>query len=88
MGKRARAALFPADVPASRLIGPPDDQWPGAAVDGRFRLYRSASAGLHAAQPPGPHDSLEHLMAQADSALYQAKAAGRDRVHGQVPDME
>lgn len=60
-------------------------EYPFMARSGN-RLAVTMSAGLHAAQPPGPHDSLEHLMAQADSALYQAKAAGRDRVHGEVPD--
>ncbi|UTL83714.1 GGDEF domain-containing protein [Pseudomonas putida] len=30
---------------------------------------------------PGPHDTTASLLAQADAALYQAKAAGRNTVH-------
>jgi diguanylate cyclase (GGDEF)-like protein len=30
---------------------------------------------------PGPRDSTSSLLAQADAALYQAKAAGRNTVH-------
>ena len=30
---------------------------------------------------PGNKDSTASLLAQADAALYQAKAAGRDTVH-------
>lgn len=30
---------------------------------------------------PGPKDSTANLLAQADAALYQAKAAGRNTVH-------
>ncbi|MNV79265.1 putative diguanylate cyclase YdaM [compost metagenome] len=30
---------------------------------------------------PGPSDSTASLLAQADAALYQAKAAGRNAVH-------
>jgi len=30
---------------------------------------------------PGPNDSTANLLAQADAALYQAKAAGRNTVH-------
>jgi len=38
------------------------------------------SVGLWCAVP-GPHDSTAGLLAQADAALYQAKAAGRNTVH-------
>jgi len=30
---------------------------------------------------PSPRDSTSSLLAQADAALYQAKAAGRNTVH-------
>lgn len=49
-------------------------------------LRVTLSVGLHASQPPGPHDSLERLMACADAALYEAKAHGRDQVRGSLPD--
>lgn len=49
-------------------------------------LQVTLSVGLHASQPPGPHDSLERLLACADAALYEAKALGRDQVRGSLPD--
>lgn len=44
-------------------------------------LIVAFSAGLRSATPVATDDDLEHLLSQADTALYQAKAAGRDRVH-------
>jgi len=38
----------------------------------------TVSAGVASLQ--GPHDTMAELIARADSALYQAKAAGRNRV--------
>lgn len=38
------------------------------------------SAGLCAISPVGPQDTLEHLLAHADTALYEAKSAGRNQV--------
>ena len=45
-------------------------------------LALTFSAGLRSAEPPTPQDSLEQLLAQADAALYQAKAEGRDQLRG------
>ena len=43
-------------------------------------LHITFSAGLRSAAPPLPEEHLEQLLSQADAALYQAKAAGRDQV--------
>jgi diguanylate cyclase (GGDEF)-like protein len=57
------------------------------AALGAFSLPTSAghvavtvSAGVAATDPEDP--SLERLLVEADAALYVAKAAGRNRVHG------
>ncbi|MCW5876792.1 MAG: sensor domain-containing diguanylate cyclase [Anaerolineales bacterium] len=42
-------------------------------------LEMRASLGV-ASKAPRAEDSLEHLLARADEALYEAKQAGRDRV--------
>jgi two-component system, cell cycle response regulator len=52
------------------------DAIPGLPLNDRVTL----SIGL--AQWEGPEDTPERLLSRADKALYQAKAAGRDRVIG------
>ena len=49
-----------------------------ALVTDKGTVRPTASAGLSSAEP-GEYD-LERLIAQADDALYRAKAAGRNRV--------
>jgi diguanylate cyclase (GGDEF)-like protein len=46
--------------------------------DGGERLHLTASIGL--AMLLGAHDTVEQLIERADSALYRAKAEGRNRV--------
>lgn len=43
-------------------------------------MHATVSMGLRAAEPLHPGDTLEKLLSQADSALYEAKNAGRDQV--------
>ena len=43
-------------------------------------LQVTVSIGLVACAGVSPHDSLGALMSDADAALYEAKAAGRDRI--------
>lgn len=56
------------------------------ALPGGGTLQVTLSLGLHAVHPPGPGDSLERLLALADSALYQAKAGGRDQLRAYGTD--
>ncbi len=56
------------------------------ALPGGGTLQVTLSVGLHAVHPPRPHDSLERLLALADSALYQAKAGGRDQLRAYGTD--
>ena len=48
-------------------------------VSGDTSLRVTASFGL-AVATPGHQPTIEALLAQADAALYRAKAMGRDRV--------
>jgi diguanylate cyclase (GGDEF)-like protein len=41
-------------------------------------IQLSFSAGIAAAS--GPRDTVDGILARADAALYEAKAAGRDRI--------
>lgn len=43
-------------------------------------LHATVSMGLHAARPLRAGDTLEQLLSRADSALYEAKRAGRDQI--------
>lgn len=43
-------------------------------------LHATVSMGLRAAQPLTPDDTLEKLLSDADTALYEAKHGGRDQV--------
>ncbi len=52
-------------------------------VEGREPLAITVSIGL-VWGVAGPGCSLQHLLKQADDALYRAKRAGRDRVVGQT----
>lgn len=48
-------------------------------------MHATVSMGLRAAEPLHPGDTLERLLSQADSALYQAKNAGRDQIRQHTP---
>ena len=41
----------------------------------------TVSIGLAHASPQHPPPDLQQLLTRADTALYQAKTSGRDRVH-------
>ncbi len=79
------AVLFPqTDADQARaVIGRLRDQIASAVIDagasaGGQQLHTTVSVGL--AVLPGEAASLTDILALADSALYRAKSAGRDRV--------
>ncbi|BCH32342.1 GGDEF domain-containing protein [Mesorhizobium sp. L-8-10] len=70
-GQTARQARVVAETIRTRFAD-------AALVTDKGTVRPTASAGLSSAEP-GEYD-LERLIAQADDALYRAKAAGRNRV--------
>ena len=55
------------------------------ATEGQSSMHITISIGLHAAASLEPSDTLEHLLAKADQALYMAKRKGRNQVHPCAP---
>lgn len=82
MGGEEFALLLPgADAESARAVAERARAAVAALhVPGRA-LTCSAGVAVHA----GPLGALERLLAQADRALYRAKAAGRDRTHVHDP---
>lgn len=60
-------------------------QWPGAAVDGRFRLYRSANAALRAATGESVRGADAHIDLALAKVEMTATLADRFRFVGDGP---
>ena len=95
--QQGRSALYPAFAGRSPLIGPETEEDGAYHIAEALRRSIRSLAIPHEASPCGVvtvsiglamsrrSDSIttaEGLMARADRALYDAKAAGRDRVMG------